>query len=63
MFEVHKDNIYVIQDATFDNNLQYLLSMGVRSLTEILKKDSIALEDLETLEQWLITHPVKEENK
>ena len=63
MFEVHKDNIYVIEDATFDNNLQYLLSMGVKSLTEILKKDSIALNDLETLEQWLNAQKSGENNK
>jgi len=56
MFEVPKHNIYVIKDATFDNNLQYLLSMGVKSFTEILKQDPIALEELETLEQWLKTN-------
>jgi uncharacterized membrane protein len=53
MFEVDKKNISVIKDATFDNNLQYLLSMGVRSFTEILDCESIAFEDLLTLEQWL----------
>jgi uncharacterized membrane protein len=53
MFEVPKANILVIQDATFDNNLQYLLSMGIRSLTEILKKEAIQVEDLPTLEDWL----------
>ncbi len=36
MFEVHKDNIFVIQEATFDDNLQYLLSMGVKSMKDIL---------------------------
>ena len=54
MFEVPKDNILVIEDATFDNNLQYLLSMGVRSFTEILKKDPIDVEILPTLDDWLI---------
>jgi len=39
MFEVHRDKIFVIEDATFDNNLQYLLSMGVKSFTEILKTE------------------------
>jgi len=53
MFEVPKKNIVVIKDATFDNNLQYLLSMGVRSLTEILDKEPIAYENLPTLESWL----------
>ncbi len=53
MFEVHKQNISIIKDATFDNNLQYLLSMGVRSFTEILKKDPIAFDALPTFEEWL----------
>lgn len=54
MFEVHKDNILVIQDATFDNNLQYLLSMGVRSMTEILKTTSKSLDALPTFNDWLV---------
>ena len=53
MFEVHKSNISVIEDATFDNNLQYLLSMGVRSFTEIIHKEPIAYDELMTLETWL----------
>jgi len=53
MFEVPKANISVIQDATFDNNLQYLLSMGVRSLAEILQKEPIDFDALMTLESWL----------
>ena len=54
MFEVHKDNIFVIENATFDNNLQYLLSMGVRSLAEILNTDSKEIEALMPLEEWLL---------
>lgn len=53
MFEVHKENILVIKNASFDNNLQYLLSMGVKSFTEILKTEPIALDELTPLEQWL----------
>jgi uncharacterized membrane protein len=53
MFEVHKDNIFVIEGATFDDNLQYLLSMGVKSMTEVLDKKSIALEDMVSLQNWL----------
>lgn len=53
MFEVHKDNIYIIKDATFDNNLQYLLSMGVRSMTEILKTESKSFDEMLTITQWL----------
>ncbi len=37
MFEVHKDKIWVIQEATFDSNLQYLLSMGVNHCLKSLK--------------------------
>lgn len=57
MFEVHKDNIYVIEKATFDDNLQYLLSMGVKSLTDILKTEPRNLDELVSLDRWL------EENK
>lgn len=54
MFEVHKDNILVIENATFDNNLQYLLSMGVKSMAEILKTTPKKVDDLFSLEQWLV---------
>ena len=57
MFEIHKDKIYVIENATFDNNLQYLLSMGVRSFTEILNVEPKEIDDLPLLSTWL------EENK
>ncbi|MDQ7085638.1 MAG: DUF502 domain-containing protein [Sulfurovum sp.] len=57
MFEIPKRHISIIPHASFDNNLQYLLSMGVRSMSEILKCESIEFQDLMTLEQWL------EENK
>jgi uncharacterized membrane protein len=53
MFEVPKENIYVIEDATFDNNLQYLLSMGVRSLAEVLKREPVAFEELLRFDAWL----------
>ncbi len=53
MFEVHKDDIYVIKDATFDNYLQYLLSMGVKSFAEIVKHESIEITAFPTLAQWL----------
>lgn len=56
MFEVHKDNIYVLKDATFDDNLQYLLSMGVKSMTEILKTEPIEKEKMLLLHEWLKTH-------
>jgi len=53
MFEVHKDNIFIIEEATFDDNLQYLLSMGVKSMAEVLKTEPKALEDMQNLESWL----------
>ena len=53
MFEVHKDNIYVIEEATFDNNLQYLLSMGVKSLADILKTEPRTIDELTSLDKWL----------
>lgn len=60
MFEIHKDNIYVIENATFDNNLQYLLSMGVRSFAEILRRESKNIDELPTLEKWLEAKHAKE---
>ena len=53
MFEVHKEKILVIENATFDNNLQYLLSMGVKSFTEILKTKPKDLNELPLLSEWL----------
>lgn len=57
LFEIAKENIYVIESATFDDNLQYLLSMGVKSIADILKVKPKSLEEMQTLEAWL------EENK
>jgi len=53
MFEVHKDNIYVIDTATFDDNLQYLLSMGVKSFAEIVEMEPKPLEEMLPLTKWL----------
>lgn len=53
IFEVHKDNIFVIEDATFDDNLQYLLSMGVKSMSEILKIDPKNIDEITPLNVWL----------
>ncbi|TLP38339.1 DUF502 domain-containing protein [Arcobacter arenosus] len=53
MFETHKDNIWVIEEATFDSNLQYLLSMGVKSLPEILKVEPKCIEEYKTLGEHL----------
>ncbi len=56
MFEVHQNNIYVIDKATFDDNLQYLLSMGVKSFADILKTESKTLDELVPLSNWLEVH-------
>jgi len=54
MFEVHKDNIFIIEEAKFDDNLQYLLSMGVKSLSEIINIEPKGINDFISLENWLI---------
>ncbi|MFT7879776.1 MAG: DUF502 domain-containing protein [Sulfurimonas sp.] len=56
MFEVHKEQIFVIEEATFDDNLQYLLSMGVKSFAEVIKSDPKPLNRLPSLDTWLATH-------
>jgi len=56
MFEVHKDDIYVIEGANFDDNLQYLLSMGVKSFADIIKSPSVSPDELLVLSDWLVTH-------
>ena len=56
MFEVHKDNIFVIEKATFDDNLQYLLSMGVKSFAEVIKTEPKPLNELVLLSDWLEEH-------
>jgi len=53
MFEVPKENIYVIEKATFDDNLQYLLSMGVKSIADILRVQPKSIDEMMCLEVWL----------
>ncbi len=53
MFEVHKDNIFIIENATFDDNLQYLLSMGVKSFTDIITTKPKDVNKLIQLNDWL----------
>jgi len=53
MFEVHKDNIFILEEATFDNNLQYLLSMGVKSLADILKTEPKDINELSSFGDWI----------
>ena len=56
MFEVHKDNIFVLEDATFDDNLQYLLSMGVKSFTEVTNKEPMSPDEFMLLSKWIEVH-------
>ena len=53
MFEVHKDKILVIENASFDDNLQYLLSMGVKSFADIIDTKPKNLDELARLSDWL----------
>jgi len=53
MFEVHKDNIYVIEEGNFDDNLQYLLSMGIKSFADIVQREPNTLEAFPKLSDWL----------
>ncbi len=53
MFEVHKDNIFIIDNATFDDNLQYLLSMGVKSMSEVLEVKPKSINEMTSLKEWL----------
>ena len=57
MFEVPKEDIFVIEHATFDDNLQYLLSMGVRSIAEILNVKPKNIEEMQTIDEWLKANP------
>ncbi len=54
MFEVHQDDILVIEGAKFNDNLNYLLSMGTKSMTEILNQDSN--NSLISFTQWRQKH-------
>ena len=53
MFEVHKDKIFVMENATFDDNLQYLLSMGVKSFADIIRTEPKHPDELIPLTTWL----------
>ncbi len=55
MFEIPIDKIYVIKGASFDHNLQYLLSMGSKPLSQIVGRDvaEIGSETLPSLENYL----------
>jgi uncharacterized membrane protein len=54
IFEVHKDRIFVIDGAKFKDNLAYLLSMGGKSLANILGIEP--QEKLTPFSEWLENH-------
>ncbi len=60
MFETHKDKIWVIEEATFDTNLQYLLSMGVKSMSEILNIQPKPIDEYKTITEYLEERENKE---
>jgi len=60
MFETHKDKIWVIEEATFDSNLEYLLSMGVKSLSEIINVESKNIDEFKTIREYLSNREKKE---
>jgi uncharacterized membrane protein len=55
MFEVPAEHIYVIKGASFDDNLQYLLSMGSKPLSQIVGCDvaEVGSESLPSLKDYL----------
>ncbi len=55
MFEIPAQNIYVVKGASFDHNLQYLLSMGSKALSEIVGCDvsEVGSESLPNLKEYL----------
>ncbi|MEA1956531.1 MAG: DUF502 domain-containing protein [Campylobacterota bacterium] len=55
MFEIPADKIFIIKGASFDHNLQYLLSMGSKPLSEIVGCDvsEVGSESLPSLEEYL----------
>ena len=62
LFEIHKENIFVIEEASFDDNLQYLLSMGVKSLSDIVGIKPKKLTELTPFDNWLEDSEAKEQS-
>lgn len=58
MFEVPAEKIFVIKGASFDHNLQYLLSMGSKPLNQIVGCDvsEVGSESLPSLKEYLEAH-------
>ena len=53
LFEINAEDIKVINNVSFDHNLQYLLSMGVKNLAGIVRIETVNFEDLVSLVEFL----------
>jgi uncharacterized membrane protein len=53
IFEVAGDEIYVIKEATFNNNFEYLLTSASSSLADIMNIEPIDIKELTTLHKYL----------
>ncbi len=52
IFEVPGDEIYVIKEAKFNHNFEYLLTSASRSMADILKVKSVEINSLVTLIEY-----------
>ena len=52
IFEVPGDEIYVIKEAKFNHNLEYLLTSASRSMAEILALEPVDIDSLVTLVEY-----------
>lgn len=52
IFEVSAEEIYVIKEAKFNHNLEYLITSASRSMADILKIEPIEIEKLITLQEY-----------
>ena len=53
IFEVLGDEIYVIKEATFNNNFEYLLTSASSSIADIMKVKPVDIDELPTLLEYL----------
>lgn len=53
IFEVPGEEIYVIKEATFNNNFEYLLTSASSSLSDIMKVKPIDINELQTLDEYI----------
>lgn len=53
IFEVPGNEIYVIKEATFNNNFEYLLTSASNSMPDIMKVEPVDIDELPTLVEYL----------